>query len=140
MRLDQVIENALVNATGEDAFVYRLEGVKLDVEIGIHDYERGVKQRVLVDVVTLVSKAWCGTDDIATVVDYDYILNGIKALGEKQFDLQESLCGTILDIALEPAAVAAALLRSEVNNSLIIVNFFHKIQNFRQISDLFSQI
>ena len=31
-------------------------------------------------------------------------------------------------------------LRSEVNNSLIIVNFFHKIQNFRQISDLFSQI
>ena len=35
---------------------------------------------------------------------------------------------------------AAARLRSEVNNSLIIVNFFHKIQNFRQISDLFSQI
>ena len=31
-------------------------------------------------------------------------------------------------------------LRSEVNNSLTIVNFFHKIQNFRQISDLFSQI
>ena len=31
-------------------------------------------------------------------------------------------------------------LRSEVNNSLIIVKFFHKIQNFRQISDLFSQI
>ena len=31
-------------------------------------------------------------------------------------------------------------VRSEVNNSLTIVNFFHKIQNFRQISDLFSQI
>ena len=108
MRLDQVIENALVNATGEDVFVYRLEGVKLDVEIGIHDYERGVKQRVLVDVVTVVSKAWCGSDDISTVVDYDYILHGIKALEAKQFDLQETLCGTILDITLEPAAVAAA--------------------------------
>ena len=36
--------------------------------------------------------------------------------------------------------LAAADLRSEVNNSLIIVKFFHKIQNFRQISDLFSQI
>ena len=33
-----------------------------------------------------------------------------------------------------------ALVRSEVNNSLTIVNFFHNIQNFRQISDLFSQI
>ena len=108
MRLDQVIENALANASGEDVFVYRLEGVKMDVEIGIHDYERGVKQRVLIDVVTLVNKAWCGSDDIATVVDYDYILNGIKALEARQFDLQETLCGVILDIALEPAAVAAA--------------------------------
>ena len=38
------------------------------------------------------------------------------------------------------AADDGSLLRSEVNNSLIIVNFFHKIQNFRQISNLFSQI
>ena len=67
MRLDQVIENALANATGRDVFVYRLEGVKMDIEIGIHDYERGVKQRVLVDVVTLVDKAWCGDDDINTI-------------------------------------------------------------------------
>ena len=47
--------------------------------------------------------------------------------------------------AVQPAGQPAVQLavqrvRSEVNNSLIIVNFFHKIQNFRQISDLFSQI
>ena len=40
-----------------------------------------------------------------------------------------------LDVKGEALAV-----RSEVNNSLIIVNFFHKIQNFRQIFYLFSQI
>ncbi|MHA6289328.1 dihydroneopterin aldolase [Maricaulis sp. CAU 1757] len=108
MRLDQLIENALASASGEDVFIYRLEGVKLDVEIGIHAHERGVKQRVLVDVVTLVSKDWCGSDDISTVVDYDYILNGIKALEERQFDLQETLCGTILDLALSPDVVTAA--------------------------------
>ncbi|WP_323762447.1 dihydroneopterin aldolase [Maricaulis sp.] len=108
MRLDNVIENALAGASGEDVFIYRLEGVKLDVEIGIHDYERGVKQRVLIDVITLVSKEWCGSDDIGTVVDYDYILHGIKALETRQFDLQETLCGTVLDIALQPAVVTAA--------------------------------
>ncbi len=108
MRLDQVIENALANATGRDVFVYRLEGVKMDIEIGIHDYERGVKQRVLVDVVTLVDKAWCGDDDINTVVDYDYILHGIKDMEKRQFDLQETLCGEILDIALGPESVVAA--------------------------------
>jgi 7,8-dihydroneopterin aldolase/epimerase/oxygenase len=103
-----VIENALANATGEDVFIYRLEGVKLNVEIGIHDYERGVRQRVLVDVVTVVDKNWSGADDISTVIDYDYILNGIKALEERQFDLQETLCGEILDVALGPDAVIAA--------------------------------
>lgn len=108
MRLDQVIENALANTTGENVFVYRLEGVKMRVEIGIHDYERGVKQQVLVDVVTLVDKAWEGEDDIASVVDYDYILNGLKAFEERQFDLQETLCAEILDMALAPAPVVAA--------------------------------
>lgn len=108
MRLDQVIENALANSTGEDVFIYRLEGVKLDVEIGIHDYERGVRQRVFVDVITVVDQSWCGSDDIGTVIDYDYILHGIKALEERQFDLQETLCGEILDVALSPPAVVAA--------------------------------
>ncbi|MDG1418599.1 MAG: dihydroneopterin aldolase [Maricaulis sp.] len=108
MRLDQVIENALANATGREVFVYRLEGVKMDVEIGIHDYERGVKQRVLVDVVTLVDKAWTGADDISSVVDYDYILQGIKAFEGQQFDLQETLCGAVLELALSPDAVIAA--------------------------------
>ena len=108
MRLDQLIENALANATGENVFIYRLEGVKMQVEIGIHDYERGVKQQVLVDVVTLVDKDWKGDDDIASVVDYDYILNGLKALEDRQFDLQETLCAEILEIALRPDPVAAA--------------------------------
>ena len=103
-----MIENALANATGEDVFIYRLEGVKLNVEIGIHDYERGVRQRVLVDVVTVVDKNWSGADDISTVIDYDYILKGIKALEDRQFDLQETLCGEILEVALEPDAVIAA--------------------------------
>ncbi|MFS2317295.1 dihydroneopterin aldolase [Maricaulis sp. D1M11] len=108
MRLDQVIENALANAVGEDVFIYRLEGVKLDVEIGIHDYERGRRQRVLVDVVTMVSSSWSGQDDIEAVVDYDYLLHGIEALSARQFDLQETLCGAILDVALSPGAVIAA--------------------------------
>lgn len=100
MWLDQVIENVLVNVIGCDVFVYCFEGVKMDIEIGIYDYECGVKQCVLVDVVILVDKVWCGNDDINIVVDYDYILYGIKDMEECQFDFQEILCGEILDIVL----------------------------------------
>ncbi|MCF8878273.1 dihydroneopterin aldolase [Hyphobacterium sp. SN044] len=109
MNLAQIIEDALTQSGGNDVFVYRLDGVVVDVEIGIHDHERGRRQRVRIDVVTVVSaKGWDGTDRIQTVVDYDYLFNAIRALNDRKFDLQETLCGAILDAALTPDAVLAA--------------------------------
>lgn len=109
MNLAQIIEDALTQSGGNDVFVYRLDGVIVEVEIGIHDHERGRRQRVRIDVVTVVSaKGWDGSDRIETVVDYDYLFNAIRALNDRKFDLQESLCGAILDAALEPDAVQAA--------------------------------
>ena len=62
-------------------------------------------------------------------------VSALAALGDlqnlAQLDLNFGDCSHLSDVSA---------LRSEVNNSLIIVIFFHKIQNFRQISDLFSQI
>lgn len=109
MNLAQIIEDALTQSGGNDVFVYRLDGVVVEVEIGIHDHERGRRQRVRIDVVTVVSaKGWDGTDRIQTVVDYDYLFNAIRALNDRKFDLQETLCGAILDAALTPDAVLAA--------------------------------
>ena len=109
MNLAQIIEDALTQSGGNDVFVYRLDGVVVDVEIGIHDHERGRRQRVRIDVVTVVSaKGWDGTDRIETVVDYDYLFNAIRELNDRKFDLQETLCGAILDAALTPDAVLAA--------------------------------
>ena len=109
MNLAQIIEDALTQSGGNDVFVYRLDGVVVDVEIGIHDHERGRRQRVRIDVVTVVSaRGWDGTDRIETVVDYDYLFNAIRELNDRKFDLQETLCGAILDAALTPDAVLAA--------------------------------
>lgn len=109
MNLAQIIEDALTQSGGNDVFVYRLDGVVVDVEIGIHDHERGRRQRVRIDVVTVVSaKGWDGTDRIETVVDYDYLFNAIRELNDRKFDLQETLCGAVLDAALTPDAVLAA--------------------------------
>lgn len=109
MNLAQIIEDALTQSGGNDVFVYRLDGVVVEVEIGIHDHERGRRQRVRIDVVTVVSaKGWDGTDRIETVVDYDYLFNAIRDLNDRKFDLQETLCGAVLDAALTPEAVLAA--------------------------------
>jgi dihydroneopterin aldolase len=109
VNLAQIIEDALTQSGGNDVFVYRLDGVVVEVEIGIHDHERGRRQRVRIDVVTVVSaKGWDGTDRIETVVDYDYLFNAIRDLNDRKFDLQETLCGAVLDAALTPEAVLAA--------------------------------
>jgi dihydroneopterin aldolase len=109
VNLAQIIEDALTQSGGNDVFVYRLDGVVVEVEIGIHDHERGRRQRVRIDVVTVVSaKGWDGTDRIETVVDYDYLFNAIRDLNDRKFDLQETLCGAVLDAALTPDAVLAA--------------------------------
>ena len=55
MNLAQIIEDALTASSGADVFVYRLDGVMLNIEIGIHDHERGRRQRIRVDVVTVVA-------------------------------------------------------------------------------------
>ena len=109
MSLSKIIEEALTSSNEGDTFLYQLNGVRLDVEIGIHSYERGRKQRVLIDVATVVSAGkWLGQDSIKTVVDYDYLLDAIAKLQDRRFDLQETLCGEILDAALIPDAVLAA--------------------------------
>ena len=71
-----------------------------------------------------------------------HILNKIgEKLDSEALVKWASTCRTVLKATRELLNKRKEdLLRREVNYSLIIVNFFHKIQNFRQISDLFSQI
>lgn len=86
----------------------RLTGFELDVEIGIHEFEIGVRQRVLVDIVLWVDAIVAASDDIAEVCDYDYLRLGIFELCRKRFNLQETLCREILTLCFSNAQVARA--------------------------------
>jgi dihydroneopterin aldolase len=75
----------------------RLEDLALDVDIGFHDFEIGVPQRLLVTVDVLVAPAaFPSADDPATAFDYDPIRTGIHALvAGRRFNLQETLAEEI---------------------------------------------
>lgn len=85
-----------------------LSGFEVETAIGIHDFERAARQRLIIDVeLRLTQAAPPADDDIAHVLDYDFLRTGILALvRDRHYDLQETLAHAIAALCLEHAAVA----------------------------------
>ncbi len=95
-------------------FTTFLAGLEVVMGIGIHAAELAAPQRVTIGV-------WLHTDydpamlddDIAAVVDYDFLRREILALAaSRHFNLQETLCEAIAGIALTDPRVRTVRVRS----------------------------
>jgi dihydroneopterin aldolase len=86
----------------------RLEGFRLPVSIGIHDFERAAPQIVVVDVELELAADWPDPGDrIEHALDYDFLRDGIAALVRgRHFNLQETLCQEILALCLSRKGLA----------------------------------
>lgn len=95
-------------ATGRATYVTRLDGLDVQVQLGIHPHERAGPQRVLISVALYCDYGDAAPDDrIDAVVDYDFLRAGIIRLAtERPFELQETLCEAIAAIALADPRVA----------------------------------
>lgn len=80
--------------------VIKIVEFELFVEIGIHDFEKNVKQRVLVDIDLEVNSD-AKDDNIDTVVDYDLIHRYLTSLSDRQFNLQETLCANVVEFLFQ---------------------------------------
>ena len=70
----------------------------LDVAIGIHDFERTGRQRILVSVEIEIDTVPTG-DTIDDTLDYDFLREEIRALAaSRRFNLQETFCRGIVDL------------------------------------------
>ena len=89
-----------------------LRDYEVVASIGIHDFELKNPQRIIVDVSLEVSgdaRQRSAEDRIETVLDYDFLRDCIRDIvGDRHFNLQETLCAEILEICLVPDAVVAA--------------------------------
>lgn len=83
--------------------------------IGVHASERDEPQRVLVDVdLYLDPHGHDPQEDIARVLDYDFLHEGIRALtAGRHFNLQETLCEEIVRLCLARAEVRGVRVSTE---------------------------
>jgi dihydroneopterin aldolase len=93
-----------------------LREVLLDANIGIHDFERAGRQRLVinVDVFVLLAVSTPRHDRINEVVDYDFVRLTIRRRIEQgHINLQETLVDDIARALLAHPSVAAVRVASE---------------------------
>ena len=100
-------------ATSQRRIFFR--DLRLQVSIGIYDFELEKPQAVVINVdLLLVEPERAADDSIANVLNYDVIHDGIVALaGSRHFNLQETLVEAILDLCLAQPQVAEARVSTE---------------------------
>lgn len=77
-----------------------LEEIKLDIVIGIYEWERKVSQTIRIDIEIGLPHSRAGiSDDIADTIDYGVVMERIRqTVGEKHFSLVEALAEHIADL------------------------------------------
>ena len=89
----------------------RLEDVVIELDIGAHEYEMGVKQPVRFDIEVLLEGAESPTNDqIADVLDYEYLHRSIEKATSKRNALMETIASSILESILIPDKVVAGVV------------------------------
>ncbi|MBM3490909.1 MAG: dihydroneopterin aldolase [Alphaproteobacteria bacterium] len=92
-----------------------LRDFALDCRIGVHDFEQGRTQRVLINVDLYLAppKAPAG-DRLADVLDYDFVRREIAALvSGRHIKLQETLAEEIVALCLARAEVEGVRVSTE---------------------------
>jgi dihydroneopterin aldolase len=87
----------------------------LEIEIGVHHYEKGATQRVRFSVdVDLTPSAHALDDDISHTFDYDTILSGIKAIVARgHINLVETLAEEVARHCLAHPRAARVVVKIE---------------------------
>ena len=88
---------------------------RLQVSIGIHDFEKESPQTVVVNVDLLLgAPEKAHNDRIANVLNYDVVHGGIVAVAKsRHFNLQEALVDAILDLCISQPGVIEARVSTE---------------------------
>jgi dihydroneopterin aldolase len=92
-----------------------LRDLEVQMFMGIHDFEQGVRQRVIINVDVYLSPPQQPLNDsIEKVVDYDLLKTRIIDLAQHgHYNLQETLCEKVLATCLDLPGVLAARVSSE---------------------------
>ena len=103
---------SIIGKIGSDGWTsLRLEDVVMDLDIGTHDFEIGVKQPIRFDIEVIVEGAEAPkNDNIEEVLDYEYLHQSIEFATSERHSLMETIASSILEAVLLPDNVIAGVV------------------------------
>ncbi len=94
-------------------YLIRISRIETSASIGIPGFEQAARQKLYVSVTLMLPPPPLG-DQIAGVQDYDFVREGVLGLvNTRHFNLQETLCGEILDLCLRQPGVLGAVVQTD---------------------------
>jgi dihydroneopterin aldolase len=93
-----------------------LKNYEVDINIGVHEFEKRGEQRVLINVDLFIPLAMSTPqqDKLDEVVDYDFMRSVIAArIARGHIHLQETLCDDVARIMLDHPRVRAVRVSTE---------------------------
>ena len=91
-----------------------LRRIEASASIGFHAFELAARQKVYVSVAAVSPKTKPPGDEVSGAQDYDFVREGVLRLAEsRHFNLQETLCGEILDLCLAESGVLGAVVQTD---------------------------
>ena len=109
----------IINFKNKEQFKYKrkviIKNLILDIFIGIHDFEKKKKQKVRFNIeVETNPNTKPSNKDFSTIVDYETLVNKIKALiNKKHHELLEELAENIFRIVFQNKLVKKANIKLE---------------------------
>ena len=109
----------IINFKNKEQFKYKrkviIKNLILDIFIGIHDFEKKKKQKVRFNIeVETNPNTKPSNKDFSTIVDYETLVNKIKALiNKKHHELLEELAENIFRIIFQNKLVKKANIKLE---------------------------
>jgi dihydroneopterin aldolase len=93
-----------------------LRDYEVNINIGVHEFEKRGEQRVLINVELFVPLAMSTpqADELHEVLDYDFMRRSIaQRVSQGHIHLQETLCDDVLALMLAHPKVRAARVSTE---------------------------
>ena len=88
-----------------------LEDVVIQLDIGAHDFEKGVKQPIRFDIEVMIEGAESPIrDSLDEVLDYEYLHSSIESAISTRHSLLETLAASIMEEILLPEKAIAGVV------------------------------
>ena len=104
--------SSIISAVSDQSTILFLEGEKRQIEVGIHEYEKGITQSVKFDILVVVTGNDSPEINSPDFLSYEFLKQSLDSVLEMtRYDLLETIANSLIELLLNHKNIKAASVR-----------------------------